>query len=182
MTESTNMTAWSTWLPPAGTWFEWLRGRAHQGGATVAASYTLDEAPVFVREGAVLPLRTDDTPALGEAQTVPTSLKLLVFPGASGAGWLYDDDGLSNDYLIGHSAITRFASTRQGSAVSLVVAPAEGSFTAMPAARTYDVRFVASWPADTVTVNGVAVPYDTSEAPAQNWLVLPLMGGGGGGG
>jgi len=42
------------YLPP-GQWIDFFTGRRYQGGTTFTAHYAVDETPVFVREGAIIP-------------------------------------------------------------------------------------------------------------------------------
>jgi alpha-glucosidase (family GH31 glycosyl hydrolase) len=42
------------YLPP-GQWIDFFTGKRHEGGSTMAAHYAVDETPVFVREGALIP-------------------------------------------------------------------------------------------------------------------------------
>jgi alpha-D-xyloside xylohydrolase len=46
------------YLPP-GRWIDWWTGQAWEGGNTVTVEAPLDRIPLFVREGAILPLATD---------------------------------------------------------------------------------------------------------------------------
>ena len=47
-----------TWLPE-GEWFELATGTLLKGGSTVERTYAIDEYPIFVKAGAVLPFYTD---------------------------------------------------------------------------------------------------------------------------
>ena len=81
---------------PAGTiWYAPDEGTAWEGGQTVTVKAPLDQIPVFVRAGAVLPV----SPArqyTEEPTEEPT--EILVFPGADGSFIFYDDDGISYAY------------------------------------------------------------------------------------
>ena len=43
-------------LPDNGPWYDWWTGREYKGGAKVLRDYPLAESPLFIREGAILPL------------------------------------------------------------------------------------------------------------------------------
>lgn len=96
----------TTWLPD-GRWYNTLSGRVDvaQGGETmVNGAYALDEVPVWVRAGAVVPytpLRSMPSTA-GVASRQYGFLGWRVYPGAaSGEGYAYEDDGETTDYLNG---------------------------------------------------------------------------------
>lgn len=66
-------------LPEGARFYDWWTTTAHDGGTSVAADYASDrlKIPLFVREGAVVPMKVDDDPGL----------TLLVYP--SGVGAVY---------------------------------------------------------------------------------------------
>ena len=65
------------------------------GGTSPAVSTMLDEVPVFVRGGAILPLRELEN-YVGEKLKAP--LTLQVYPGPDNTHQLYLDDGVTNEY------------------------------------------------------------------------------------
>jgi len=85
---------------PKGTWYDWWTRKAVEGGKTVTRRVDLSTMPIYVRAGAIIPfdpVRQYTTQAVDE----PTTLK--VYRGADGQYTLYDDDGISLDYLKGDS-------------------------------------------------------------------------------
>jgi len=81
------------------------------GGATLTKGYDLTEVPLFVRAGAVVPstdVGAGATTLGGAMATVYAALTFTIYPGAAeGAGVAYEDDGVSDAYLIGrHAAVT----------------------------------------------------------------------------
>lgn len=170
------------WIPP-GTWIQWLRGQAFTGPQTVTLTFELDEIPVFVRAGAILPLRPRDHDLEGGAQFQPPTLELHVFPGAAaGAVDVYEDDGVSQDYQqsasgssvthIHYLANSTLADSDGGSRVTFIIDAAQGRFTGQLTQRAYEVHFLNSWPPTAVTVNGVAlsaVPFDALPPLVDAW-------------
>jgi alpha-glucosidase (family GH31 glycosyl hydrolase) len=49
-------------LPSGARWYDWWTGAVHEGGTTVAADVSGDriESPLYVREGAIVPITVDD--------------------------------------------------------------------------------------------------------------------------
>lgn len=71
-------------LPSGARWFDWWTGDVHEGGTTIA-SYDASEPgriPLFVREGAILPMNVDsDVTGIGSAASAG-HLTVLVWPAA----------------------------------------------------------------------------------------------------
>ena len=56
-------------LPAEGEWMDWRTGESYPGGTVIDRDYPLDEFPLFVRKGSVIPLQEAD------------GIRLLVTPG-----------------------------------------------------------------------------------------------------
>ena len=85
---------------PAGTWYDWWSGETVSGGRTVTRQVDLSIMPIYVRAGAIIPFDTIRQ-YTSQPVTVPTTLR--IYPGADGDFTLYDDDGISQQYLHGRS-------------------------------------------------------------------------------
>jgi alpha-glucosidase len=84
-------------LPP-GDWYDFWTGAKHSASEQIALHPALDETPLYVRDGAILPMQpvvqsTNDTP--------DGPLELRVYPGDDCHGSLYEDDGHSFAYQRG---------------------------------------------------------------------------------
>ena len=77
------------WLPE-GKWYEWQTGTMLDGGRTVERTFALDEYPVYVRAGAILPMYGDTVKNLNANDE---EILLTLFPGGSGEFSLYEDNG-----------------------------------------------------------------------------------------
>ena len=73
----------ATWLP-VGEWFELATGALLHGGQTVERTYAIDEYPIFVKAGSVLPFYTDKVQNL---QKNDEEVMVAVFPGAQGVSF-----------------------------------------------------------------------------------------------
>jgi alpha-glucosidase len=90
---------------PEGRWFPFESTTAQDGGQTVTAMAKLDEIPVFVRAGTILPLG----PVVQSTSEMPGGpLDLQVYPGKDAAFTFVEDDGSSTDYLKGVFRKTTF--------------------------------------------------------------------------
>ncbi|HLJ74351.1 MAG TPA: TIM-barrel domain-containing protein [Thermoanaerobaculia bacterium] len=134
------------WLPP-GTWIEWFTGAQLQGPAKIERSFALDEIPVYVRAGAIIPMQR--ALSLGRGwREAPGEGPLIVdiFPRADGETRLYEDAGDSLGYKTNEFAWT---TVRHGGN-KIEILPAEGSYPGMPASRGYEIRLVNTLPPDSV--------------------------------
>ena len=82
------------WLPE-GKWYEWQTGTMLDGGRTVERTFALDEYPVYVRAGAILPMYGDTVKNLNANDE---EILLTLFPGGSGEFSLYEDNGDDKRY------------------------------------------------------------------------------------
>jgi alpha-glucosidase len=84
-------------LPP-GDWYDYWTAEKHAGGQTIRTKSALDQIPLFVRAGAILPQQ----PAVQFTGAKPEGpLELRVYPGPECAGSLYLDDGHTYAYQSG---------------------------------------------------------------------------------
>ncbi|MDB5246603.1 MAG: glycoside hydrolase family 31 [Segetibacter sp.] len=96
-------TSRSVYLPP-GEWYDWWTKSKLAGGQTISKEVTLATMPVYVRAGAIIPVDPIRQYVTQEV-TEPTTLK--IFRGTNGEFTLYEDDGISLDYLKGKGSLTQ---------------------------------------------------------------------------
>ena len=158
------LAAKTTWLPP-GAWSDATTGQlltAPAGaGAQHAGTYRLEQIPLFYAAGAVIPyLPLRSLPVIGLAAQQYTFLGFKIVPGASaGSGAVYEDDGVTTAYLTQGAYAWTTASYATAAGATTVTITTNGSFTQLPASRAYQLRVLNGGTLASVTVNGVAVPY-----------------------
>ncbi|MBI3406173.1 MAG: DUF5110 domain-containing protein [Acidobacteria bacterium] len=155
----------SIWIP-AGEWMEWSTGTLLRGPAKLERSFALDEIPVYVRSGAIIPMQ----PEMRRSNEKPVDpLILNIFPGAAGLLRLYEDEGNSLGYQ--HDAFA-WTAVKQSSSndgeMKIEILPTEGTYPGMPAARAYEIRLVGFLPPESVTVDGAPLPF-SREAAVSSW-------------
>jgi len=144
----------TTWLPD-GDWFDVTAGKLVHGGVTFADGYTLDQIPYFYRAGSIIP----NNPPQNTVMERPSSIILLIVPGADGTGTLYEDAFDNDRYKQGECTFTRISQTRTATGVDVQIAAREGAFEGMPDSRTYSLQFLGMAAAPTsVTCDGKAIP------------------------
>jgi alpha-glucosidase (family GH31 glycosyl hydrolase) len=152
------------YLPP-GEWRDFFSGKRYPGGRTFTGHYAVDETPVFVRDGAIIP----EQPVSEYSDAKPADrLILTVYGAVTGNLDLYEDDGASLDYEQ-QQALTPLRHTASAGAQTLEIGPTRGSFGAQPAARSYQLRIYAADKPAAVSVNGRRVgswTWDAQQAQA----------------
>ncbi|WP_426700768.1 TIM-barrel domain-containing protein [Rhodanobacter sp. Col0626] len=141
----------ATWLPP-GRWYDRNRGDVLDGGQTVTRDYTLDEVPVFVRAGAVVPMNPFSVKKLQDMDN--SAVVLRQFPGGNAHTRLYTDAGNSEGYRRGEYAFTAIDGQRDAHAATLTVGPRQGRYPGMPQGTQFTVELPDATLPQSVVVNG----------------------------
>ena len=122
------------WLP-AGEWLEYETGQMLTGGKTYERRFTLDEYPVYVKAGSIIPYfgKLKNLSGTNQAVTV------RVFPGADkGEFMLYEDNGEDKNYVTEY-ANTHLSYMRQGTQLYITIGARQGQYKDMPAKRHFYV-------------------------------------------
>ena len=159
----------SVYLPP-GQWRDFFTGRRYQGARTFTAHYAVDETPVFVREGAIIP----EQPGGQYSNARPLDrLVLSVFGSGEASFDLYEDDGITLRYREqqAHTQITHTLGSDGHQ--RLIIAPIRGSYAGQPPARSYQLRIFAAAKPAAISVDGRDVD-GWSWEPQQGLAVVEL--------
>lgn len=90
---------------PRAAWYNFRTRERFEGGQTVQVPVTLADIPMFIRSGAVIPMSGNPLTNLMTEKT--RVLDLLLAPDVDSSFTLYEDDGVTNDYLQGHFLKTK---------------------------------------------------------------------------
>lgn len=90
---------------PEGKWYDWFTNTRYEGGQTITKEVDLSIMPIFVRAGAIIPF---DPVRQYTDQKVDEPTTLRIYCGEDGDYTLYEDDGISNEYLNGVYSLTHF--------------------------------------------------------------------------
>jgi len=93
---------------PKGGWYDWWAGAPGSGstpglipgGTTIHRPVDLSIMPIYVRAGAIIPF---DPIRQYTAEPLKEPTTLRIYPGADGDFTLYEDDGISQQYLHGRA-------------------------------------------------------------------------------
>lgn len=132
---------------PKGFWIDYRDGRRIHGPVLLpAVPVTLEDIPVFVRAGAIVPMYPEML-VLGDKPYDPLTLDLYPDPeGATSSFTLYEDDGSTQDYRSGDFARQKIemktvqkSSDRSGY-IHIRLGAAEGVYAEMPEMRAYELQ------------------------------------------
>ena len=142
------------WLPE-GQWLEYETGEMLQGGKTYERLFTMDEYPVYVKAGSILPYYGKLKNLSGTDQAVT----VRVFPGSDkGEFQLYEDNGEDKNYVKEY-ATTPLAYTRNGNKLSVTIGARKGQYKDMPAKRQYYVALPCQKAPLNITYQGKKLPF-----------------------
>ncbi|MDE5704737.1 TIM-barrel domain-containing protein [Muribaculum sp.] len=145
------------WFPAGEVWYDYFTHEMKQGGHTADISKPLDEFPLYVRGGWVLPMQPyTPRPASAPLDT----LVMRVYPAAADVDntfTLYEDDGISLDYQKGVYATTPLRYTQSGGRATVTVEPVEGSYPGLVKRRAYRLQLPSLQAGARVKVNGKSV-------------------------
>lgn len=142
------------WLP-AGEWLEYETGQMLQGGKTYERRFTLDEYPVYVKAGSIIPYFGKLKNLSGTNQAVT----IRVFPGADkGEFMLYEDNGEDKNYVTEY-ANTPLSYTRDGSRLNITIGARQGQYKDMPAQRHFYVALPCQKAPVSISCNGRKLPF-----------------------
>jgi alpha-glucosidase (family GH31 glycosyl hydrolase) len=157
------------WIPP-GNWIDAWTGKMASGPVTLTNDVTLDQMPIYIRSGAVLPL-APEMQYTGEKPWDPVTLDCYPCAGPllrsrtaeggeTNSATLYEDDTLTTAYQRGEFRNTRITSSANETAktVHVEIGAAKGSFDGALSNRAWVLRIhpPADWPKNPaqVAING----------------------------
>ena len=172
------------WLPPvsSGRWVRWNSSGTVSADAVVASGevFTLEDVPVWVRAGAVIPTRNMQSVSRPAAD--PLIWQLWHGGVMRGGGKVVEDDGETMAYSRGQKAevVASYACASAAcTSVNVTIGAPEGSFEGQPKMRSQQVA-IAAWTGQAprhVAVNGkVLAPSPAQESPGF-WILQPTPDG-----
>jgi hypothetical protein len=140
------------WLPE-GQWLEYETGTMLQGNQILERSFTIDEYPVYVKAGSILPFYGKLKNLSGTEQEVG----VRVFPGGqSGSFELYEDNGNDCDYAK-QFATTQLSYQREDNRLQVRIAARKGNYPQMPATRHYRLALSCALAPVSIRLDGMVV-------------------------
>lgn len=144
------------WLPE-GEWFEWFTGTMLKGPAVEKRFFSLNEIPIYVKTGAIIPMQLPDE-NLNEAIN---PLLLTIFPGDSGSTIVYEDEGNSLGYKTDKFSRTKVSHRKENWVKQVIeIFPSEGEYDGMPERRAYKIVLPGVLPPQKIVFNGEMLNFE----------------------
>ena len=111
---------------PQGKWYDFYTGKEVGENQVITVTPALDKIPLFVKDGALIPMVPPHRQAPKAGETLPLTVRH--YGTASGSFQLYDDDGLTFDFEKGSYSFTRLTVNKaaDGKLKGDMAAPATG--------------------------------------------------------
>ncbi|MBO5668611.1 MAG: DUF4968 domain-containing protein [Lentisphaeria bacterium] len=138
-----------TFFLPPGQWYDTAAGQMLTTGV-YTRNYLLEEVPLFVRAGAVIPGQKNVSRLNGRSIE---NLLLTVYPGSAGTGELYDDDGISENYRTSPGIRLDFTNHRESDCRVINICRRANSGLFAEDKELF-LRFPGVVPPEKITVNG----------------------------
>ena len=169
MNQKTFLGSVDVWLPE-GRWTDIYTDAIYEGGKMIKMHRGLESIPVLAKEGAIIPLSSDDK---NNNWKNPKDMTLRIYRGNNTFD-LYEDDGETNEYKKGNFAITKYTVSENDGNLSFLISPAEGNCSSIPARRNYTLVFedVACAESIQVLVNGKEANADVKSYKGKTTITL----------
>ena len=125
------------YLPKQKGWYDFYTGAYHAGGQTIVADAPFDKIPVFIPEGAILPIGPE---IQWSDEKKPELIDLYVYAGKDGSYTLYEDEGTNYNYEKGKYAVIDFK--YDDARKQVTIGARKGSFDGMLQKRRFNIILV----------------------------------------
>ncbi len=127
----------SAYLPKGTSWIDFWNGESHKGGHTILVNAPIDQIPLFIKAGSILPLGPLEEYT---GQHLANPLELRIYPGANGKFTLYEDENDNYNYEKGKYSTINFS--WNNNTKTLTIDRRKGSYPGMLKARKFNVVLV----------------------------------------
>lgn len=125
------------YLPKQKGWYDFYTGAYHAGGQTIVVDAPYDKIPVFIPEGAILPIGPE---MQWSDEKKPELIDLYVYAGKDGSYTLYEDEGTNYNYEKGKYAVIDFK--YDDARKQVTIGARKGSFDGMLQKRRFNIILV----------------------------------------
>ncbi len=129
-------TSRSVVLPAGNEWVDFWSGKTYQGGQAIVADAPLDQIPILVKEGSIVPMG----PVVQSTADTEDPLEIRIYGGKDADFLLYEDSGDGYAYEHGARATIRLHWDHRSYALS--IGDRVGAFPAMPSKQTFHIVLV----------------------------------------
>lgn len=134
------MASREVWFPEGDVWYDFFTGEKVSGGCTRTVTKSLVEFPLYLKGGWLLPMQpVCARPSLAS----PDVIELVAYPSEADCDntyELYEDDGVTMDYLEGRCSTTRLRYIQKGNDVTVEIIGDGIGYDGKPSDRSYVVN------------------------------------------
>ncbi|MBC3846550.1 glycoside hydrolase family 31 protein [Winogradskyella echinorum] len=140
---------------PEGTWTNYWTGEIYQGKKYYSVLCPIDQLPIFIREGAIIP-KQELVQYIGEKEF--SKLTIEVWPNASNTFTIYNDDGRTLSYQNGNFNTTELNLNVSDSHITFRIAATNGKYKTGDI--SYDIKLHMLNKPASVSVNNENIDFD----------------------
>mgnify|MGYP003370438709 CR=1 FL=1 len=145
-----------TWLPE-GMWVDFFSGQVYCGGRMINIWRGVDQMPVLMKAGAIVPMKNMDV--FDNSIANPTDMEVQIFPAQDGSFTLWEDAGDTTEDTDENWVSTELSLRGD----RFVIGKAAGNLSVIPEQRSWKLVFKAIVPCTPVVMaDGVAVEAEVS--------------------
>ncbi len=149
---------------PEGKWIDYWSGEVFEGKKNIITRTPLEKIPIFIKAGAIIPMQPD-MQYFGEKPVDPFILD--IYPSGNSSIQLYEDDGLTLNYLKGEYALTEITCTENSRSINLEIADSKGNYAV--ANRNYKLLVHLDKKPGSITVNRITLPETSHGNISDTW-------------
>ena len=125
------------YLPMDSNWYNFWTGKKYSGGQTLQVPSPIDEIPLFVKEGSILPIG----PFIQFAAESADPLELRIYPGTDGSFTLYEDENDTYNYEKGVYSTIDFKWENKNH--QMIIEDRKGNFPSMLKSRKFHIVIIS---------------------------------------
>lgn len=144
------------WLPQGNDWFEWQTGTLLKGGQTLDRGFTINEYPIYIKAGSIIPMYDESVMNL---QDDTSCVRICVFPGGTGKGRMYEDNGNDKRYETEYAYTNFTTSFPEANTLEIEVSPRFGYYAGMKSKRKYEIMLYGYPVPESAKLNGQDVNF-----------------------
>ena len=126
---------------PDGKWVDYWTDSVYTGGATVTVPAPLDQVPLFVKLGSIIPMEMPEA-YVGQYPADTIMLSIYPDPDLRSSFNLYEDDGSTQDYQHGESSETPFKAEMvhapKSEELKISIGVSSGNYRGKPRLKIYE--------------------------------------------
>ena len=122
-----------------GGWYDFWRGKHYEGGKSYTVSAPLDEMPIFVKAGSIIPFGPE---LQYTTEKKPNPILLKIYGGSNAEFTLYEDEGVNYNYE--NEKFSNIRATWNDEMNQLNISDRKGAFEGMLENRKFDIQIIST--------------------------------------